>query len=236
MDAKVRRTVAMGAGARDFGHSHPVNSPEFTLILGELDEMLKLVEVRAKQQRDGFIDRHAASLRKRELRTRIRTTHLPHLARAGDSAARDNHELAGSFGKPIGETYAEFHTAVDGMVAVAEENKELLVKRGMSPTVLEDLKQSLKDFDAAVELGNAGRAAHIEASAELRHLADEIVRRVRLLDAVNQLHFRDDPSVLAAWAAVSRVQATPKSSADTPGVEQEGGASPAGPGDVRPAA
>ena len=86
-----------------------------------------------------------------------------------------------------------------------------------------------------MELGNAGRAAQLEASAELKHLGDEIVRRVRLLDAVNQLHFRDDPSVLAAWAAVSRVQATPKSSGDTPQAGQPGQALPAGT-DVRPAA
>lgn len=226
----------MGTGARDFGRSHPVDSPEFILIMGELDELLGLVQIRANQQRDGFIDRHAAAVRKRELESRIRAVHLPHMARAGQSAARDNHELAESFGKPIGDTYAAFRTAAGGMAAVAEEHKELLVKRGMSVTVLEDLKQSLKDFDAAVDLGNAGRAAHLEASAELKHLADEIVRRVRLLDAVNQLHFRDDPSVLAAWASVSRVQAAPKSSAESPDAGEQGEAPPAGTGDVRPAA
>jgi hypothetical protein len=209
MDGKVRRKVAMGTGARNFGRSHPVDSPEFILIMGELDELLARVQIRANQQRDGFIDRHAAAVRKRELESRIRGVHLPHLARAGQSAARDNHELA-EFARPVGDTYAAFRTAAGGMATVAEEHKELMVKRGMSLTVLEDLKQLLKDFDAAVELGNAGRAAHLEASAELKRLADEIVRRVRLLDAVNQLHFRDDPSVLAAWASVSRVQATPK--------------------------
>jgi hypothetical protein len=233
MDGKVRRKVAMGTGARDFGHSHPVNSPEFTLILGELDELLGLVQVKANQQRDGVIDRHAAAVRKRELESRIRAVHLPHIARAGQSAARDNHELA-EIARPVGDNYATFLTAATGMAAVAEENKELMVKRGMSAAVLEDLKLSLKDFEAAVELGNAGRAAHLEATAELKRLGDEIVRRVRLLDAVNQLHFRDDPSVLAAWAAVSRVQATPKSSAETSEAGRQG-ASPAG-NDVRPAA
>jgi hypothetical protein len=239
MDGKVRRKVAMGTGARDFGRRHPVDSPEFILILGELDELLALVQVEATTQRDGFIDRHAASVRKRELRARIRATHLPHLAQAGESAAPDNHELAQSFvAKPDGDSYAVFQTRAGGMAAVAEEHKDLLVKRGMSLAVLEDLKRSLKDFDAAVELGNAGRAAGLQASAALRHLGDEIVRRVRLLDAINRLHFRDDPSVLAAWAAVSRVQAAPKSGAEPSGGGQPGqpsGTPPAG-NDVRPAA
>jgi hypothetical protein len=61
MDGKVRRKVAMGTGARDFGRSHPVDSPEFILIMGELDELLGLVQIRANQQREGFIDRHAVS-------------------------------------------------------------------------------------------------------------------------------------------------------------------------------
>ncbi|MGN6174148.1 MAG: hypothetical protein ACTHPS_14590, partial [Streptosporangiaceae bacterium] len=68
----------------------------------------------------------------------------------------------------------------------------------------------------------------------LRHLGDEIVKRVRLLDGINRLHFQQDPAALALWAAVSRVQATPKGGADGPegGAAAEGGAA----GEVRPAA
>lgn len=242
MDAKVRRQVATGTGARDFGRSHPVNTPEFILIMGELDELLAKVQLKAAQQRDGFIDKHTASVRKREIERRVRGMHLPHIQRAGRSAAPDNPQLLDAFPrKPATTTQAAFRTVAGGMATAAEENKEVMGKRGMSLDVLADLKQSLTEFDAAVELGNQGRAAHLEASAVLRLLGSEIIRRVRLLDAVNQLHFRQDPSLLAAWAAVSKVQATPKSGTD--GAEASGPAQgeSAGPsdvagGDVRPAA
>ena len=44
---------------------------------------------------------------------------------------------------------------------------------------------------AATELGKSARAAHIGASAEVRVLAEEVGRQVRLLDGVNLLAFRD---------------------------------------------
>jgi hypothetical protein len=104
--------------------------------------------------------------------------------------------------------------------------------------VLEDLQKALKEFDAAVELGNVGRARHVGASAKLRVVAREIVRRVQLLDAINRLRFRNDPDLLAAWIAVSKVRAAPRSSteAPVPDDDQSQGTPPAAPGDVRPAA
>jgi hypothetical protein len=242
MDAKVRRQVATGTGARDFGRSHPVNTPEFILIIGELDELLGKVQSAAARQREGFIDKHSAAVRKRELERRIRGMHLPHIQRAGRSAAPDNPQLMDAFPrKPATTTQAAFRTVAGGMADAAEEHKDVMGKRGMSMDVLDDLKQSLKDYDAATELGNNGRAAHLEASAELRVLGHEIIQRVRLLDAVNQLHFRQDPSVLAAWAAVSKVQATPKSATEDeagsePASGGSAGSSDAASGGVRPAA
>lgn len=237
MDAKVRRKVAAGTGSRDFGRSHPVDTPEFILIMGELDELLAKIQIKAGQQRDGFIDKHTGSVRKRDIERRIRRLHLPHLQRAGQSAAPDNPSLAEAFPrKPATTTQAAFRTVAGGMAAAAEEHKEVMAKRGMSVDVLEDLKQALKEFDAAAELGNQGRAAHLEASAELRLLGNEIIQRVRLLDAINQLHFRQDPSLLSAWAAVSKVQATPKTSAEGQDGSQPDQGPLAGPGDVRPAA
>jgi hypothetical protein len=246
MDAKVRRQVATGTGARDFGRSHPVDSPEFGLILGELDELLALVQATAGKQREGFIGRHTAAVQKDELERQIRGMHLPHIQRAARAAAADDPQLADAFPrKPATTSQAGFRTVVGGIADAAEEHKEVMGKRGMSASVLEDLKASIKQYDAAMELGFQSRAAHLEASALLRHLGDEIVKRVRLLDGINRLRYRQDPAALAAWAAISRLQGTPKGSVEG----SEGGAAAAGDataegaggaggavGDVRPAA
>ena len=62
MDAKVRIRLAMGVAARDFAQTHAVDNPEFKLVLGELDEFIGLAQTLATEQREGHIDRHAASL------------------------------------------------------------------------------------------------------------------------------------------------------------------------------
>lgn len=228
----------MGIDCRDFNRAHPFDSPEFVLILTELDGLIVRSEVLSAQQREGFIDQHAGAIRKRELEARMRRIHLPHLAQAGESAARVNHELATTFKiRPPAETLAAFRTAAGSMAAAAETHKVVLTGRGMSLHVLEDLRRALKEFDIAAELGTAGRAAHVGASAELKIVGDEIVKRVRLLDAVNRLRFQDDPSLLAAWQSVSKVRATPKSGGQAAAAEsaRPGAAAPAAP-DVRPAA
>jgi hypothetical protein len=122
---------------------------------------------------------------------------------------------------------------VGGIADAAEEHKEVMSKRGMSADVLGDLKDSIKQYDAAMELGVQARAAHLEASAQLRHLGKEIVKRVRLLDGINRLYFRQDPAALEAWKAVSKVQRRVNAGVEGP----EGGAAEgaAAGGDVRPA-
>lgn len=238
MHARDRLKIEMGSVARDFMRQHPIDAPEFTLIVGELDGFLAASLALATEQRDGVIQRHAASLRKKELDEQIRTVHLPHLARAGRNAAQGDPELASLFDdvKPRKDTFAALRAAAGGMAAAAEQRKQSLQKGGMSMMVLGDLEHALGAFDAAVEQGNTGRARHIAATAKLRVVATEIVRRVEVLDAVNRLRFRDQPDLLAAWLRVSKVRAMPKSDAEPAGDGDSQGTTPAAPGDVRPAA
>jgi hypothetical protein len=110
------------------------------------------------------------------------------------------------------------------MAELAGEHKELLVKHGMPETVLDDLDRAIKEFDAATQLGVAGRAAHISATADLEAVSKEIVARVRVLDGFNRIRFRDDPARLAAWVSASSVRATGKGGAVGDGEGDVGGA------------
>jgi hypothetical protein len=233
MEAKDRRVFQMGKEVSDLSHAHPLDSPDYVLLLGELDGLLVRGDALIGEQRGGINDRHAAALRKRELVGLIRTVHLPHLARAAERAADAEPTLAAAFRrKPSTDSYKAFVALATAVAAAAEQHQEVLAGRGMSARVLDDLKRTLAEFAAAIELGNQGRAAHVGASAELRVVAQEVVKRVRLLDAVNRLRFRDEPKLLAAWESVSRVQRAPQSGAGD-GAETGQGA---GSGDVRPAA
>ncbi len=63
----------------------------------------------------------------------------------------------------------------------------------------------MDQFDAAVALGVEGRTAHIGATREIRQVAAEIARTVRVMDGRNRQRFADDGELLGAWLGASRV-------------------------------
>jgi hypothetical protein len=105
----------------------------------------------------------------------------------------------------------------------------VLAKYGLAQSVLDELVQMLDQFDEAIVLGHEGRAAHIGATRELKAVATEIVRTVRVMDGRNRQRFAEQEQLLGSWISASTVLGTPR-----PGTESEGG-TPAS-GEVRPAA
>jgi hypothetical protein len=145
-------------------------------------------------------------------------------------AAREEHELGKTFRfKPGASTFLAFRTAARGMASSAQMHREVLARYGLAQSVLDEFVQMLDQFDAAVALGIEGKTAHVGATRELRAVASEIVRTVRLMDGRNRQRFAADGQLLGSWISASTVLGTPR-----PGTESEGEA-PAG-GEVRPAA
>ena len=105
------------------------------------------------------------------------------------------------------------------------------MRYGLAESVLNNLLETLDQFDAAVESGATGRHTHVGASAQLQEVADEIFQIVGVMDGLNRYRFMSDSELLAAWESASAVVATPKS-APKPGPDT---APPTG-GEIRPAA
>jgi hypothetical protein len=235
MNAKSRRKLEMGARALDFSRAHPDASAGYTAAVARLEERLARAEQVAARQRDGLLAVRAASARKQELRRAMRQSHLAHLSQVAKAAAREVPEVAEKFRlRPRATTYLGFRTAARGMEAEAQAQKDLLVRHGFVETVLEDLTQALDQFDAAVDSGAEGRAAHGGASAELSAIADEVVQCVKMMNGLNRYRFRQAPELLAAWQSVSNVVAAPRSGGVKPA--ETPGEAPVQDGDVRPAA
>jgi len=155
---------------------------------------------------------------------------IAHLAEVGRAASREEHELGKTFRfKPGANTFLAFRTAARGMASAAQTHREVLAKHGLSQSVLDEFVQMLDQFDAAVALGNDGRTAHVGATRELKAVATEIVRTVRVMDGRNRQRFVEEGQLLGSWISASTVLGTPRA-----GTEPEGG-TPAG-GEVRPAA
>jgi hypothetical protein len=233
MNSKTRRKLEMGRRALDFSRDHPDPSAGSAATLARLEERLGRAEKLAAQQRDGILQSRAATARKKELRRTMKQAHLEHLASVAAIASREVPELATKFVLPRRvNTYLAFRTAARGMEAEAESRKELLVKHGLSETVLQALTAALNEFDAVVEQGSDGRVAHVGASAELDSVADEIVQVVKVMDGLNHFRFAGEVELMASWKAASNVFATPQPAEPKP---ETGGAAPSG-GGVRPAA
>ena len=220
----------MGKRALEFSHAHPDTEPATAIVTTRLEQLVARAEDTATAQRNGLIQVRAASARKEELRRSMLAVPIAHLAEVGRAAAREEHELGKTFRfKPGASTYLAFRTAARGMASSAETHREVLAKYGLAQSVLDEFVQMLDQFDAAVALGIEGRTAHVGATRELRAVASEIQRTVRIMDGRNRQRFTSDEQLLGSWISASTVLGTPR-----PGTESEG-ETPAG-GEVRPAA
>lgn len=227
MEAKSRRKIEMGARALEFCHAYPDDSPGYAAIVALLEQNLARSTEAAELQRRGILAVRAATQLKRDLRARMRTAHLDHLASVGQVAAREVPGLERKFVlAPDTSSYLAFRTAAQGIAADAQGVKEVLVRHGLVESVLADLDQTLKQFDAAVEQGAEGRRLHVGASAELNALADGIVQVVKVMSGLNRLRFGAGSERFVAWESASSVVATPRSPVAAP---------PMG-GEVKPAA
>ncbi len=230
MNAQSRRRIEMGKRALEFSRAHPDTEPATAIVTTRLEQLVARAEDTATAQRNGLIHVRAASARKEELRRDMLTVPIAHLAEVGRAAARDEHELGKTFRfKPGASTFLAFRTAARGMASSAATHRETLAKYGLAQSVLDEFVQMLDQFDAAVALGIEGRTAHVGATRELRAVASEIQRTVRIMDARNRQRFAADEQLLGSWINASTVLGTPRPATES---ERE---TPAG-GEVRPAA
>jgi hypothetical protein len=233
MNAKARRKIEMGAAALEFSRKHPDPAPGYAAALARLEDRLDRATQLEAQQREGILLSRAATSRKKELRRSLKAAVLGHLTSVARVASEEVPELAQKFALPqISQSYRAFRTAARAIEAEAQSRKELLVKHGMSETVLQGLTDSLNEFDVMVEQGSASRVAHVGASFELDDVADEVVQIVKVMNGLNRFRFAKDGELLASWQAASSVFATPHP------VDEKAGTpvNPPASGEARPAA
>ena len=193
MNADSRRKIEMGTRALEFSRARPDTEPTMAATVARLEQLLARAAKTATVQREGLVHVHAAAARKVDLRRQMRDVPIAHLAEVGRAAAREEHELGKTFTfRPGASTSFAFRTAARSMAAGAEAHRELLLKYGLSQSVLDELVQLLDQFDAAVALGHEGKTAHVGATRELKAVATEIVRAVRVMDGRNRQRFAQD--------------------------------------------
>jgi hypothetical protein len=224
MDARLRRRLEMAVRVRDFLRAHQTDGVGEGAALARLDELVARAEVLAAQQRAGIIATRAATEMRVAVRRALRSKLLLYLSAVGGLAASENAELGAQFRLPQGGSNQAFVTMARGMLDKAMANKDLLVKRGMSETLLIDLAAAIEGFGKTLEATRAGRSDHVGASADLRAVMAEISVQVKVLDGVVRYRFGDNAELMGAWASAHNVVGPSRSRTVTPG-------SPASPSD-----
>jgi hypothetical protein len=206
MKSKTRRRIEMGRSVVAFSEAHPDVSAGHATTLSSLKDRLARAAELIRLQRDGFSEVRGATVQKRDLRRIIARTQLRHVAQVAELAASEVPEVLQKFVLPREQTpYLEFQAAAHALVAEALNQKELLVKHGLSETLLADLVKNVELFDKAMAQTTDSRRTHVTASAELDEIGDEIVHLVKVLDTLNRSRFHGTVELLAAWESASNV-------------------------------
>ena len=91
------------------------------------------------------------------------------------------------------------------MLAKAKTFRELLIAKGMSPSLLEHLQVAVAELGDTLEAGREWRRDHVGASAELRAIGQELVEATDILDGLVRYRFGEDTELMAAWNSARNV-------------------------------
>ena len=232
MNQETGRKYDMGTRAFKVHNVLPDPDPGTTAAAEKLNGLLIRFGVVAAAQRDGIVDVRAASAAKERLRKLILSGPIAHLSKVSRVARQEKVDLGTDFRfKPGATTFLAFQTTATTMAADAEAHRDTLVKHGLAVPVLEEFKQMLDQFDAAMKLGQDGRTAHVAATRELETIANQIVQTVRVMDVRNRQRFQDNQELLGSWIAATKILGSPRGTA----ASAPAGTTPPN-GEARPAA
>jgi hypothetical protein len=201
----------MAASVRTFSRAYPSADASYALVLDRLDRTINRMDELAKQQEGGFVSKHAASVHRQDLRRLLQTGLLRHLVTVAEDVGTEIPAVGEKFRLPNGSaTHRAFRTTALKLLEDGRTNREILVKHGLSETLLDELDAAIKEFDASLQETDDGKQSHVAARAELETLSDEIMRLVGMLDGFNRYRFHRDPELIAAWESAKHVVTGPQ--------------------------
>lgn len=206
MNAVLRRRFERAVRVRDFLRAHRTDGGPEAAALARLEELIERADALAAQQRAGFAAAHGSFERRGKVRRALQTKLLRYLAGVGVVAAKENVELGAEFRLPqSGAPNQAFVTLAKHMLDKAIENKDLLIKQGLSDKVLTDIALAVGQFELTLEATRAAHRAHVGAGGDLRAVASEISEQIQLLEGLVRYRFGDDPELMSAWRSASNM-------------------------------
>jgi hypothetical protein len=204
MDAKARGHHDLATEVQKFRAQVPDRTAGETAAGADLDATVTAMDDASSRQLSAIADRHNSTATKQALRTDIEAD-LRHLNRVGQRVRKevpDTELKIGLASRTL--SFTAFVHRARAVHANAVANQELLVKFGLSETVLTELGERLDRLQQAIDQGQDARQAHVTASAGLDELDRKVVRIVWILDSLYRARFRDDPVMLSKWESATR--------------------------------
>src|SRR4051812_9219964 len=197
MNRHISRRLEMAVRVRVFSETNPSTDPSFVIVLTRLKESIDRTLELSGQQVGGFLSKHSSTLRRSDIRRKLRDGLLRFLVTVAKDASTEKPELQAKFELPSHHlSHVRFLTVVRRMLEQGEAERDVLVKHGLSDTLLGDLAAAVAEFDASTAETNAGRQDHILARAELETVSDELVQLVDMMDGLNRYRFQKEPQLL----------------------------------------
>ena len=204
MNAVLRRRLEAAVRVRDFLRAHKTDGVGEGLGLAKLEELLTRAEALEAQQRAGIVATRSSTQQRGQIRGALTTRLLRYLRALG--ALGEGTEMAVQFQvPPSNASQRALLTAAGDMLGKATAQKDVLLTRGMPPTLLDDLAAALGEFEKTIEATRAGRRNHVGASADLESVAALIKKQIRALDGMVRYRFGDNPELMAAWRSARNV-------------------------------
>jgi hypothetical protein len=239
MNRLVSRRLNMAVRVRDFCDTNPSTDPSFVSVLGRLKDAINRMVLLGSRQVTGVLSRHASIVNRQQVRRRLRDDLLRHLVTIARDVSAEQPALGDKFEIPASNlSSARFFAASKAMLELGSQEKEVLIKHGLSDKLLDDLATAVAEYEGTITATNTSREDHIGARAELQQVSDEVVQLVQMMDGINRYRFKGDPHLLTAWEAAKHVVSGPQVKAETPVAStgsSEGGSSGTS-GQVTPAA
>jgi hypothetical protein len=206
---------------RNFGTAHPDLFPESS----PAGESLAVVARAAAAIETHMTAKLAADAEVRKVKSRTRAalrTQMKAVARTVRGLALQEESLVKRLRMPSKRTDVALASAARFFIQEAEVMQEKLVRMGLPPTVVIDLRTLVDGLEATSEQRRAGQASRASAQQGLSTALNQGTRAVRILDVIVVNVLRDDPMRLAAWNIARRLERSSRASSNSAKAETAG--------------
>jgi hypothetical protein len=231
MNSVINRTYEMFVRVQSFAAERAASFPANSLggqTIAELRQVVEELTEAATTQTSGLSSVQRATAERLAAREALRES-MQVITRTARVMAIDMPGLENKFRLPRSGSDPALLQTARAFAADALPLKAEFLRHEMHESFIEDFKEDIAALERAMGQQNAGRGAHVSATASVESAAERGMNAVRKLDAIVRNKFREDSATLAAWESARHVESATRtrrrSNGDASGNRSEGGQS-----------